>query len=188
MTHLMRKCERAYATTSYRASQLSPSPSTSQHFWQHMKVVQGKVKHTIIPDLTDTSTSAVARSPLEKASLLNSFFCEQTALPGAATTVPDVSSLPQNDHTFDAVRTSPKEVYDVLSKLKVGKAPRIDGIPAGLLRLCASGISSSLAAMFNVSFDTGTFPADWNKAVVIPVHKKGARDMPGNYRPISSSV
>ena len=82
-----------------------------------MKVVQGKVKHTIIPDLTDPSTSAVARSPLEKASLLNSF-CEQTVLPGAATTVPDVSSLPQNDHTFDTIRTSPKEVYDVLSKLK----------------------------------------------------------------------
>ena len=94
------------------------------------------------------------------ASLLNSFFCEQTVLPGAATTVPDVSSLPQNDHTFGTIRTSPKEMYDVLSKLKVGKAPGIDGIPVGLLRLCASGISSSLAAMFNVSFDTGTFPAD----------------------------
>ena len=91
------------------------------------------------------------------------------------------SSLPQNDHTFDTIRTSPKEVYDVLSKLKVGKAPEIDGIPADVLRLCASGISSSLAAMFNVSFDTGTFPADWKKAVVIPVPKKGAREMPGNY-------
>ena len=83
-----------------------------------MKVVQGNVKHTIIPDLTDPSTSAVARSPLEKASLLNSFFCEHTVLPGAATTVPDVSSLPQNDHTLNTIRTSPKEVYDVLSKLK----------------------------------------------------------------------
>ena len=33
--------------------------------------------------------------------------------------------------------------------------------------------------MFNVSFGTGTFPADWKKAIVIPVHKKGARDLPG---------
>ena len=53
------------------------------------------------------------------------------------------------------------------------------------MRLRGSGISSSLAAVFNVSFDTGIFPADWKKAVFIPVHKKGGRDMPGNYRPIA---
>ena len=135
--------------------------------------------------MTDQSTSAIAHSPLEKASLLNSFFCAQTVLPGATTTAPDVSSLPQNERSFDTLRTTPREVYTVLSKLKAGKAPGHDGIPPCLLRLCASGISSSLATMFNVSFGTGTFPADWKKAVVIPVHKKGACDLPGNYRPIA---
>ena len=42
VTHLLRKSERAHATTLYQASKLSSSPSTSQQFWQHLKVVQGK--------------------------------------------------------------------------------------------------------------------------------------------------
>ena len=185
VTHLLRKSERAYATSLHRSTRLSPSPSTSQRFWQHMKTVQGKVKHTIIPDLSDPVSGTTVHDPLNKASLLNSFFCQQTVLSGADTSHPDVSSLPTNDRTFDTLRVTPKEVFDVLTHLKDGKALGLDGIPPKLRRLCANGISSSLASIFNYSFGTGQYPTAFKKALVIPIHKKGARDVAGNYRPIA---
>ena len=97
-----------------------------------MKVVQGKAKKVVIPDLKNNVDGTTAHSPAEKAQLLNNFFCEQTVLPGATLSTPDAQPLKTNEHTFDTFRTTPREVYDVLSQLKGGKAPENDGIPPRL--------------------------------------------------------
>ena len=150
-----------------------------------MKVVQGKAKKVVIPDLKNNVDGTTAHSPAEKAQLLNSFFCEQTVLPGATLSTPDAQSLKTNEHNFDTFRTTPREVYDVLSQLKGGKAPGNDGTPPRLLQMCAAGISASLSIIFNRSFNSASFPTMWEEAFVIPVFKKGDRSIAGNYRPIT---
>ena len=72
VTHLLRKSERAYATPFHRSLRLSPSASTSSDFWHHMKVLQGKVKTSIIPDLFSPDSSLVTTAT-GKADLLNTF-------------------------------------------------------------------------------------------------------------------
>ena len=99
--------------------------------------------------------------------------------------MPDSNSLPQNSESFDSLHTTPREVYDVLSSLKEGKAPGLDGLPPRLLRCCARGISSSLSTLFNRSFSEGHFPSAWKETLVLPMFKKGSRADPGNYRPIA---
>lgn len=42
-----------------------------------------------------------------------------------------------------------------------------------------------LTTIINTSIVTGTFPAPWKNAIVIPLHKSGDHDDIGNYRPIS---
>ncbi|XP_058870591.1 high affinity immunoglobulin epsilon receptor subunit beta-like isoform X2 [Acipenser ruthenus] len=37
----------------------------------------------------------------------------------------------------------------------------------------------------HMSLDTGVVPTDWKIANVIPIHKKGDKTEPGNYRPVS---
>ncbi|CAM4564109.1 unnamed protein product [Caretta caretta] len=37
----------------------------------------------------------------------------------------------------------------------------------------------------NLSFKSATVPSDWKLANVMPIFKKGSRDDPGNYRPVS---
>ena len=76
-----------------------------------MKVLQGKVKQTVIPDLVAPDSSIVS-SAAEKANLLNSFFVQQTILDGADTTTPDESSPPLNDRSFSTISTTPSAVYD----------------------------------------------------------------------------
>ena len=88
----------------------------------------------------------------------------------------DTTGLPKNPHNFSSIETSPSEVYDILLSLPKKKAPGWDGITTDLLRLCATGISESLATLFNRSFSDGVFPAAWKLALVTPVFKKGCMD------------
>ena len=39
--------------------------------------------------------------------------------------------------------------------------------------------------LFQKSIDSGRLPSDWKTGEVIPIHKKGDRHNPANYRPIS---
>ena len=46
-------------------------------------------------------------------------------------------------------------------------------------------IAPSLTQIFIKSIDTGIFPTEWKLARVTLIFKKGKRDDPNNYRPIS---
>ena len=116
--------------------------------------------------------------------MLNKFFSSQTLLENGSSP-PDKSSLTKNPHVFDSMKTTPKEVFDILCHLKKGKAAGIDEITPDLLCLSASRIAESLSALFNKSFDSSKFPSQWKKALVVPIFKKGDKCCPGNYRPIS---
>ena len=87
--------------------------------------------------------------------------------------------------SFTTLHTTPGDVYQVLSKLKPGKAPGLDDTPPLLLSNCAKGIANSLCLLFNRSFAEGAVPDDWKEALVIPVFKKGDKAIPASYRPIA---
>ena len=46
-------------------------------------------------------------------------------------------------------------------------------------------IVGALKWLFEKSLTNGELPQDWKKAVVVPIYKKGRRDCPENYRPVS---
>ena len=46
-------------------------------------------------------------------------------------------------------------------------------------------IAIPLSIIFKKSFNSGILPQDWKNAQVTPIHKKGARNHIGNYRPVS---
>ena len=51
--------------------------------------------------------------------------------------------------------------------------------------VAASELSSSLCRLLNISFTKGDQPQAWRDATISPVHKKGSKTLPTNYRPIS---
>lgn len=54
-----------------------------------------------------------------------------------------------------------------------------------MLKLCASECSKPLKLIFAKCIEDGQYPAIWKRANVVPVHKKGNRQVISNYRPIS---
>ena len=80
------------------------------------------------------------------------------------------------------------DVYDVARAIqmipdKLSQSP--DGIPAYFLKRVASPILDILLHLFNLSLNLGVIPSQWRSAIIVPIHKKGSRDLPCNYRPIS---
>ena len=77
------------------------------------------------------------------------------------------------------------EVDEVISKLKIGKASGMDGISNECLKQSKNILSPLLSQLFNKILETGEFPNAWCNALIIPIHKSGSVNDPGNYRGIS---
>ena len=66
VTDLLRKSKRAHPSSLHRATRLKPSPSASRNFWDNVRVITGKIKHTVIPDLPTPATHPVFVSLLTR--------------------------------------------------------------------------------------------------------------------------
>ncbi|CAM5164334.1 unnamed protein product [Eretmochelys imbricata] len=54
-----------------------------------------------------------------------------------------------------------------------------------ILRDLTEEISEPLAIIFEKLWKTGESPEDWKRANIVPIYKKGNKNNPGNYRPVS---
>ena len=73
----------------------------------------------------------------------------------------------------------------LLRELSTLKACGADGLSARVLHECADEFTVPLEILCRLSVRSGVFPSEWKRANVIPVHKKGSKKLPENYRPVS---
>ncbi|GAB0209855.1 mitochondrial enolase superfamily member 1 [Grus japonensis] len=76
-------------------------------------------------------------------------------------------------------------VREHLGKLNIHKSMGPNGMHPRVLRELADVIARPLSIIFERSWRTGEVPEDGRKANVTPVFKKGRKEGPGNYRPVS---
>ena len=80
----------------------------------------------------------------------------------------------------------------LISKLIVvlnpNKAHGYDGLSIRMLQIGSYSISKPLSIIFRNCLKAGYFPTAWKKANVVPVHKKGNRQILNNYRSVSLST
>ncbi|KFO86329.1 hypothetical protein N320_13102, partial [Buceros rhinoceros silvestris] len=76
-------------------------------------------------------------------------------------------------------------VSELLDSLDVQKSMGPDEIHPRVLREPVGVITKPLSIIYQQSWLTGEVPADWRLANVTLIYKKGQKEDPGNYRPVS---
>ncbi len=152
-------------------------------FWMWLKTILNQ--QTTIPPLTivgKTLTSAV-----DKANALNQYFSSVFTKENWQNLESLKMSLSASRQTIsmEQITIVEEDVYKLLSDVDPTKASGPDEIPGRLLKEGAMQIAVPLTRLFNISLRTGTLPDDWKKANITPIHKKGDKHTPKNYRPIS---
>ncbi|NXH96976.1 RTJK polymerase, partial [Pachycephala philippinensis] len=79
-------------------------------------------------------------------------------------------------------------VRELLSHLDVHESMGPDGIHPRVMRELADELAKPLSIIYQQFWLTGEVPDDWKLASVMPIHKKGKKEDPGNYRPVSLTL
>ena len=76
-------------------------------------------------------------------------------------------------------------MIDSIKHLKNGKSAGVDKILGELLKNANNIVVDFLVTLFNALFENGTFPTEWSKSIIVPIHKKGDINNPDNYRGVA---
>ena len=76
-------------------------------------------------------------------------------------------------------------IANKVKKMKDNKSPGVDGIPTKLFKEIVEQISKPLAKVFNLLLEEGIVPSEWKEANITPLFKKGSRNKPEQYIPVS---
>ena len=90
-----------------------------------------------------------------------------------------------DEEKLSVTEVSQEDVYKLLSNLNASKSPGPDKIYPYILKILAKELSEPICLIFNQSLIEGRVPSEWKDANVTPIFKKGNRQKPCNYRPIS---
>ena len=181
VVHLIRLAKSAHEK---KINDLLSDPSTSlKMWWRITKSLYGDKLCSSIPSLKENND--LITDSKKKAEVFNEYFVAQTFLPGSNSKDIPNHPCPFPKHTLGSIRSSHNEVLNILNNLNIAKACGHDGISNRILKMCGPGFCSSLSRLIDLSFSSGQYPKSWKMANVLPLFKKGDRQITSNYRPIS---
>ena len=135
-----------------------------------------------MPPSGKTLDGIVITTDNDMANTMNNYF-------SSVFTIEQLNNFPLLGHyegnILDTFNFSIDEVQEKLQHLNIYKSTGPDMLHPRIFRALEDKLARPLTHIFNNSVETGIIPENWKSANVTAIHKKGSRQEPENYRPIS---
>lgn len=152
-----------------------------KHFWKEIRKLTGKSKSQAslinIDSWEKYFTNLLSEQQNNTNEQFNDYVTE--SLP---TLERISSSLGPMDHSITEI-----EVRKIIKQLHSGKAVGPDLICNEMLKHGIDILLKPMVHLFNLIISTGEYPESWKSGYISPVHKKGSKVDPNNYRGITVS-
>ena len=183
MSSLIDESKNQYYT---RLSHKLLDPKTSQKsYWSILKTFLNNKKIPCIPPLLHQDKFVTDFK--EKAYIFNNFFADQSSIVSNNSELL-VTLTKKTRKSLSTINLLTDDILKIIRNLDPNKAYGHDMISIRMIKIFDTSICRPLKLIFQSCLESGKFPIEWKKANVVPVHKKGDKQILKNYRPISLSI
>ena len=123
-------------------------------------------------------------SSKEKAEIFNSFFPEQCSFLNNSNKLLS-AFLKRTEKVISSISLSSNDIAKIIWDLDPNEAHGHNMISIRMLKICGEPISKLLEIILKSCIRKGRFPSEWKKVNVVPVDKKGDKQVSISYRPVS---
>ena len=166
----------------HHANKLIDSTTSFKTYWSILKTFYNGRKIPIIPPLL--INYKLETDFKKKAHHFNAFLASKCTPLINNSVVPDsvdyITTAKLSSINFNNV-----DIFKIIKSLNANKVHGHDDISIRMIKLCDQSIVKPLSIIFKNCIEDGIFPDTWKKSNIIPVHKKGDKQIIDNYRPVS---
>ena len=164
------------------AKKLSDLTSSSKTYWPILKTFFNTKKVWIIPPILIENKSET--DFLKKANYFNKFFASKCTPLSNSSSLPSSLDL-ETEARLTSINFSDNDILKIIRSLDINKAHGHDDISVRMVKICDDSMKKPLSIIYKNCIKTGMYPNVWKKSNIVPVHKKGDKQIANNYRPVS---
>ena len=151
-------------------------------YWSILKTFLNNKKIPCIPPIYHNNSYITGFK--EKAQIFIDFFAKQCTLVENSSKLL-TNSFKRTNNLLSTVSFTNDDIAKIIKNLNPNKAHGFYMMSIRMIEICSDSILKPLELTFKLYLENRKFPMDWEKANVIPVHKRNNKQLIENYRPVS---